>query len=93
MTEIGNSAFQKYTKLSKVTIGAEVMKIGKKAFYGDKKLKKISIKSAKLVSVGKNAIKGINKKAVIKVPKNQRKIYKKLFSSKAGFKKTMKVKK
>ena len=43
--------------------------------------------------VGKNAIKAIYKKATIKVPKKQYKKYKKLFSKKTGFKKSMKIKK
>ena len=90
---IGTSAFAGNKKLTKVTIGKGVTKIGKSAFFGDKKLKTITVKSKKLKSVGKNAIKGIYKKAVIKVPKKQLKKYKKRFSSKTGFKKTMKVKK
>lgn len=90
---IGTSAFAGDTALTKVTIGKSVTKIGKAAFSGDKKLKTITIKSSKLKSVGKNAIKGIQKKAVIKVPKKQLKKYKKLFKSKTGFKKTMKIKK
>ena len=88
---IGTSAFAGNTKLTKVTIGKGVTKIGKSAFSGDKKLKTFTVKSAKLKSVGQNAIKGIYKKAAIKVPKKQLKKYKKLFSSKTGFKKTMKV--
>ena len=93
VTAIGNNAFKKFTRLTKVTIGKNVTKIGKNAFSGDKKLKTITIKSSKLKSVGKNAIKGIQKKAKIKVPKKQLKKYKKLFKAKTGFKKTMKIKK
>lgn len=90
---IGNSAFAGDTALTKVTIGKGVTKIGKAAFQGCKKLGNITIKSAKLKSVGKNAVKGIHKKAVIKVPGKQMKKYKKLFSSKTGFKKSMKIRK
>ena len=90
---IGISAFAGNTALTKVTIGKGVAKIEKTAFSGDRKLKTISIKSTKLKSVGKNAIKGIYKKAAIMVPKKQLKKYKKLFSAKTGFKKTMKIKK
>ena len=93
VTAIGNTAFRKFTKLTKVTVGKNVSKIGKNAFSGDRKLKTITVNSSGLKSVGKNAIKGIYKKAVIKVPGKQLKKYKKLFSSKAGFKKTMKIKK
>ena len=90
---IGASAFAGDTALKKVQIGKGVTGIGKAAFFGDKKLKTITIKTSGLKSVGKNAIKKIHKKAVIKVPKKQLKKYKKLFSSKTGFKKSMKVKK
>lgn len=69
----------------------KVVKINNNAFKGKSKLKKITIKSTYLTSVGKNAIKGINKKAVIKVPKSKVKAYKKLFNSKTGYKKTMKI--
>ncbi|MCD8020661.1 MAG: leucine-rich repeat protein [Clostridiales bacterium] len=89
---IGNNAFANCTKLSKITIPAKVTTIGKKAFYNCKKLKTITIKSKKLKSVGNKAITGIYKKAVIKVPTSKKKAYKKLFSTKTGWKKTMKVK-
>jgi len=92
-TAIANKAFKNNKKLKSVTIGKNVKKIGKEAFYNCKKLKRITIKTTKLKSVGKNAIKGIYKKATIKVPKKQLKKYKKLFKSKTGYKKTMKIKK
>ena len=56
------------------------------------KLKKITIKSTTIKSVGANAISGIDKKAVIKSNKKCVKAYKKLFTKKTGFKKTMKIK-
>lgn len=93
VTAINNNAFKKCTKLKSVTVGKYVTKIGTNAFYGDKKLSKITIKSTKLKSVGKNAVKGIKKNATIKVPKSKLKKYKKMFKSKTGYKKTMKIKK
>ncbi|MBO4863079.1 MAG: leucine-rich repeat domain-containing protein [Eubacterium sp.] len=90
---IGKNAFRGCKKLKKVTIGKSVTKIGAYAFYGCKSLKSIIIKSSKLKTVGKNAIKKIHKKAVIKVPKKKYKAYKKLFNKKTGFKKPMKIKK
>jgi hypothetical protein len=93
VTEISKNALKKCTKLKSVTIGKNVTKIGANAFSGDKKLSKITIKSAKLKSVGKNAIKNVNKKAVIKVPKKQLKKYKKLLTASTGYKNTMKFKK
>ncbi len=71
----------------------KVVKIEKNAFKNKKKLKKITIKSTYLTSVGKNAIKGIDKKATIKVPKSKLPAYKKLFKASTGYKKTMKIKK
>ncbi len=93
MEEIGDNAFYKCKKLTKITIPSKVTKIGKKAFYNCKSLKKITVKTKKLKKVGSKAITGIHKKAVIKVPKKKLTAYKKLFNKKAGYKKTMKIKK
>ena len=93
VTSVGAKAFKGNKKLKKVVIGANVKSIAANAFYGCKSLKTIIINSKVLKSVGKNAIKGINKKAVIKAPKAKLKNYKKLFKAKTGFKKTMKIKK
>lgn len=91
VTTIGSSAFSGCTKVVSATIGNKVTKIGAKAFYKCKNLKKIVIKGSKLKSIGKNAIKGINKKAVIKCPKKMVKKYKKLWKTSTGYKKTMKI--
>lgn len=93
VTSIAKNAFKNNKKLKKVTIGANITTIGANAFAGCKNLKTVDIKSKKLKSVGKNAFKGIHKKAVFKVPANKLKAYKKLLNSKAGIKKTMKIKK
>ena len=92
VTEIGPKAFKGCKKLKSVTVGKNIKKIGSKAFYQDKKLKKITVKSKKLKTVGKNALKGIGKKAVIKVPKAKKKAYKKLMNRKTGFGKATKLK-
>jgi uncharacterized repeat protein (TIGR02543 family) len=93
VTTIGNNVFFKCTALKKITIPSSVTKIGKKAFYGCKKLKSITIKTKKLKSksVGTQAFKGIYKKAVIKVPKKQKKAYTKWLRKK-GITKKMKIK-
>ena len=70
---------------------ATVKSIGKYAFYGDKKLKLITIKSKKLKTAGTKAIYGIHANAVIKVPKSKVSAYKKLLNKK-GLKNTMTVK-
>ncbi len=89
VTSIGKSAFKKCTKLKYVTIKSTSLKtIGSNAFYGDKNLKTIIIKSKKLTSksIGKNAFKGTNKKLVIKVPKSKVKSYKKFLTKKGNTK-------
>ena len=94
ITEIGEGAFalgNNHSKLKKITIGTNVTKIGERAFYNAKNLKTIVIKSKKLKTVGKNAFKGINKRATFDVPNSKIKAYKKLFI-KAGAPKTIKVK-
>lgn len=93
VTAINDSAFTKCRKLKSVTIGKNITSIGKNAFKGCKNLKKINIKSTVLKQVGKNAIQGIHKKAVIRCSKKKLNAYKKLFLSKTGFKKTMKIRK
>lgn len=94
LTNIGDKAFYKCVLLNKITIPKNVTKIGKQAFEGCKKLRTITIKSKKLKSVGSKAIKNIHKKATIKCPgKTYVTKYKKLFKSKTGYKKTMKIKK
>lgn len=92
ITVIDANAFKNCKKLKKATIGKNVTTIGKNAFYGDKKLKTITINSKSLKTVGKNAIKGIDKKAQIKVPKSKRSKYKKLFKKSTGYVSTMKLK-
>ncbi len=95
VTAISKNAFKNNKKIKKVTIGKYVTKIGANAFYKCKKLKTIVVKTSKLKknTVGKKAISGIYKKAIIKVPKSKVKSYKKVFTSKTGYKKTMKIKK
>ena len=90
VTSVATSAFKNNKKLTTVTIGKNVKKIGKTAFYGCKKLKTIKINSKVLKSVGKNALKGVNKNCKIKVPKAKLKAYKKLFKNK-GQAKTVKI--
>lgn len=91
VTSIAANAFKDDRQLTSVAVGKNVTAVGKNAFYGCSKLKKLTVKSTKLNVVGKNALKGIHAKAVIKVPKNKLAKYKKLFKGK-GQKKTVKIK-
>ncbi len=93
VTKLGDKAFYKCTSLKKITIPKNVTTIGKSTFQGCKNLKTVTIKSKKLKKVGSKAISGIHKKATIKCPsKKYVKTYKKLFKSKTGYKKSMKIK-
>lgn len=92
VTSIAAKAMKNNKKVTKVVIGSNVTKIGANAFNGCSKLKTITIKSSKLKTVGKNAIKNIYPKAKISCPKAKKSAYKKLFKPSTGYKKTMKVK-
>lgn len=91
ITAIGDSAFSCCDKAASATIGTNVTKIGAKAFLNCKSLNKITIKATGLKSAGKNALKGISKKAVITVPKKKLKAYKNILKSK-GQAKSVKIK-
>ena len=71
VTEISTNAFKNNRKLKKVVIGQNIVRIGKNAFYGCKKLTSITIKSSRLTlkNIGKNAFKNTSPKATVKVPK------------------------
>ena len=93
VTAVGSNVFKNNNKITSVVIGKNVAVIVAKAFYKRKKLKNIKFKSGKVPKIGKNAFKGISKKAVFKVPKKAKKKYRKKLNKKTGFiKKTMKVK-
>ena len=92
VTAIQDQAFAGCKKLKKVTVGANVKSIGKAAFKDCKNLKNITVKSTKLKTVKAKALKGINKKATIKVPAKKLKNYQKLFRKK-GQSSSVKIKK
>lgn len=93
VTAIAAKAFANNKNLKKVVIPASVRSIGKQAFSGCKNLKNITIKTTYLTkkSVGAKAFKGIHAKAVIKVPKKQKKAYQKFLKTK-GIGKNVKIK-
>lgn len=78
---VGSGACQGCPKVANVTIGSNVKEIHSKAFYNCKKLKKVTIKTTKLIDIRKNALKNIHAKAVIKVPKRKLKTYRYLLKS------------
>lgn len=90
VTAIANNAF-KGENIKNLTIGANVTTIGKNAFANCKSLKKVTIKSTVIKSIGKKAFAKTPKKATFKVPKAKKAAYKKLLK-KAGINKKAKVK-
>ena len=93
VTEISTNAFKNNRKLKKVVIGQNIVRIGKNAFYGCKKLTAITIKSSRLTlkNIGKNAFKNTSPKATVKVPKKQKVLYNQILK-KRGLNKKAKVK-
>lgn len=89
VTAIAANAFKNQKKIKKVVIPSSVNRIGKKAFYGCKNLKNITIKTTKLTkkNVGSKAFSGIHAKAVIKVPKKKQSAYKKILKARGVTKK------
>lgn len=87
VTSIGDLAFSGCKKMTTVTLGKGVKKIGKETFKGNSKLSSITIKSTALKSVGKDALKGIQSNAKIKVPAKKLSAYKKLLKNKGQGKK------
>ncbi|HBI61746.1 MAG TPA: hypothetical protein DDY31_11145 [Lachnospiraceae bacterium] len=84
VANIAPNAFKGYSKLKKVTIGKNVGEIGKKAFYGCKSLKAITIQTTKLTkaSIGSKAFSNINVKAVVIVPQSKLAKYKAILKKK-----------
>ena len=95
VTSIAPKAFAKCKKMTKLTVGKNVKKIGANACKDCKKLKKIVIKTSllKMKTVGTNAFGGINKKATAKVPKKVFKSYKKILKKRGMKGKKQKIKK
>lgn len=93
VTEISTNAFKNNRKLKKVVIGQNIVRIGKNAFYGCKKLTSITIKSSRLTlkNIGKNAFKNTSPKATVRVPKKQKALYNQILK-KRGLNKKAKVK-
>lgn len=92
ITKIDTKAFINCKKLETVVIGKNITTLGAKCFAGCTNLKKVTFKTKVLTKVGKDAFKKINKKAVIKVPKEKLKKYKKLLKKKVQ-PSTVKIKK
>ena len=79
---IGKNAFKGCKRLRSVTTNTVLKSIEKNAFYGCRKLKEIRIDTMGLKKAGKNAFKGIHKRAVITVPEEKYSRYGKLLKGK-----------
>lgn len=93
ITAVSSNAFNSYSYLKKVTVGKNVTSIGSKAFYKCKRLATVKSKTTKLKKIGSMAFSKIKTNAQFQVPKAKYKTYKKLFTTKIGYKKSMKLKK
>lgn len=78
VTAVAKKAFKNQKKLTKVTVGKNVVSIGSEAFSGAKKLGKIEFSGTAVKSIGKNAFKNIKKSAVFDVKNSKISYYKKL---------------
>lgn len=74
VTGVAKNAFAK-KKIKSVTIGSNVTSVGQGAFQNCKSLKSVQIKGKSLKKIGKNAFKGISKKAIVLVPGKQKVSY------------------
>ncbi|MCH5280114.1 MAG: leucine-rich repeat protein [Lachnospiraceae bacterium] len=69
VTSVGTYAFAENTTLREVILGKNITSIGNCAFYNCEKLRHIKIWSDRLIFVGKDAYKGIHKRAAVCIGK------------------------
>ena len=92
VTSIGRGAFYGCRHLRAVSIGKRLKTIGALAFAKDTHLKKMTIHSTHLKSVGKKVVKSAYRHMRIHVPAKKVHAYQKLFKSRTGFKRsTMRI--
>ncbi len=82
VTAIASKAFAGVKKMQNLTLGRNVTTIGNQAFSKCTNLKRIYINGKNLRTIGKNSFYGINRKTIIRVPKEKLKKYKALFKGK-----------
>ena len=75
VTAIAGKAFRGMTALKNFTVGKNLTTIGKSAFEGCAKLKKITVKSAKITKVGKNAFKNTSGEPSVYLSKEMKQSY------------------
>lgn len=92
VTAVGKDAFRGFIKLKTLQLGKYVKTIGKSSFRGCRNLKRLTIRSRQLKSIGKAALKGISKRALIRIPEGKRSRYRRLLTPRTGFRASMKLK-
>ena len=90
VVSIGSNAFSSLKNLEVVTIGRNVITIGKKAFYNCGKIKAFHIKTTKIDKVEKEAFGKLSTKCRVYVEDKMIKKYKKLFY-KSGMNKKIRI--
>ncbi|MCD7825284.1 MAG: InlB B-repeat-containing protein [Clostridiaceae bacterium] len=82
LSAIPQKAFCNMGKLKSVVLAKEVQTIGKKAFSGDRKLCKVTVKCKKLIKTGRAAFKNIRSKSCFQIlPAKYKEYRKKILSS------------
>ena len=76
---VDSKAFFYNEYVQNIVLGANVTEIGKEAFFGCSKIKKVTVKSKHLKKISKEAFYTDGNKFTLKVPKGKKKAYKKLF--------------
>ena len=85
IVSVSAKAFSKYSKLTKVTVGANVTSVGDSAFKGCKKLTTVKINSKALTSIGKSAFNGDKKLKTFNIKSSKlTKVGKKAFKGISG---------
>lgn len=89
VTAIANGAIKNNKNVTSVVIGKNIQTIGKSAFEGNKKLKKITLNGNNVRTIGKNAFKNIKSKCNITIQVKNNSQYKKIVKliKKSGAKK------
>lgn len=83
VTKIGTKAFANMKFLKKAVLGAGLKSIGKQAFWKDRRLSRIVVKSKKISQIGKRAFVRIPKKATFQIPRSKKKAYQRMLKKSA----------